>query len=203
MRTKHKHCCPKCYGKLRKQRDGMGWECGAGVHLQQDSTQKLYLREFPLRRLTPAKIKALRKVKAHILQEPKRFAMGLWTSDHLVALRYDPRTSPPLEDIKLRGNQWNDFNQHEMKTLPSCGTVACIGGWLELLGGENLFSYDILWPLFSVERWPERLRRRYKKAQTPSKRAFLAGRALDEFIQLDGHWGKRVARWRNDTGTFE
>lgn len=53
-------------------------------------------------------VRMLRKVKRHILAEPKRIGMNYWC---------------------IKG----DEVVKEGLKVPACGTVACIGGWLETL----------------------------------------------------------------------
>jgi hypothetical protein len=132
------------------------------------------------KQLTPASIRALRRIKAHILQEPKRFAMGFWSWQKAESPYPKPPSGP---------NAWNGGNPYEAQSVPQCGTVACIGGWSELLGLGGILHPNLLWPLISVDRWPEPLKAKYKKARTPSGRAKLAGQAIEEFIKLDGEWG--------------
>lgn len=59
--------------------------------------------------LTPAAVKMLRRVQRLILAEPKRIAMRLW---------YTHEKYHPLDLV--RG-------------YPKCGTVGCIGGWVDVL----------------------------------------------------------------------
>ena len=58
--------------------------------------------------LSAGAVRMLRKVKRHILAEPKRISMGFWC---------------------LTGD---DVTINSLKASP-CGTVGCIGGWLETL----------------------------------------------------------------------
>jgi hypothetical protein len=64
-------------------------------------------REY-VRFLKPRAVKLLRRVQAHIREEPLRFHMDFWCS------YYRPDDNPE----------------------PHCNTVGCIGGWIELLGNR-------------------------------------------------------------------
>src|SRR5271170_7179975 len=67
----------------------------------------------------------LLKVKQHILEEPSRLIMGDWL------MAYPPGLN--IRDFAAR------------ITVPSCGTVGCIAGWVCELGGvEQARSYTSL-----------------------------------------------------------
>ena len=64
-------------------------------------------------------------VKALALEEPKRIAMGWW----LVQNGY---SSDALLVRVLKGG------------FPECGTVGCVGGWVEVLTGNNVRAVKVL-----------------------------------------------------------
>lgn len=131
-------------------------------------------------------VELLQKVKAHILEEPKRLKMSQW------GRKVDPFTGP------------------------ACGTVGCIAGWAAFLskpayiGSEALYSYcDGLYSqarldaaelldvnkrqqeyLFFVGYWPEPFRERYQIADVfPDNHTELAqitAERIDHFIATDG-----------------
>jgi len=63
-------------------------------------------------KLSRKAVTLLRKVKQHILEDPERIAMGVWR-------------------IEERGIA----NRYGLE-IPSCGTVACIAGWTEILSRQ-------------------------------------------------------------------
>jgi hypothetical protein len=128
-------------------------------------------------------VKLLRKVKKHILEEPKRFIMGDWVV----------RKEAP-------GHQVCD-DDGNYRPFAKCGTAACIAGWTmllskvdpstvdsysaaasELLGIGNTFHN----PLFYTDDWPLEYEAAYKNAKTPAGRARVAARRIEHFIKTDG-----------------
>lgn len=63
-----------------------------------------------MKRLSPKAIALLRRVKAHILKEPRRIDMSTWVE-----------------------YEWYDDENDRSRPWPKCGTVGCIGGWVEVL----------------------------------------------------------------------
>jgi hypothetical protein len=123
----------------------------------------------------PINEKLLRKVQQHILEEPKRFMM-----DDVIF------KGEPGEDIYDGGLCWG---------LPSCGTAACIGGWTLLLSknsGADLSKAQKLLglneqqeeTLFYVENWPGRFIKSWRKAKTPTARARVASKRIDQFLEV-------------------
>jgi hypothetical protein len=134
-------------------------------------------------------IKLLRKVKKHILEEPKRFDMGSW-------------------GFKKRG-----------RGAPICKTVACIAGWatiLQTLPGKKLLqlpkinlngsledesvmlvnrgtgqqalqiSYQQAEVLFYVENWPTEFLDEWYAAKNKKELAQATANRIDHFIKT-GH----------------
>lgn len=148
-------------------------------------------------------VELLKKVKAHILEEPMRVYMGDW---YIRLSEYDGEMFEVDDDILMP---------------PACGTVACICGWAaELSGseskggsaGKRLLGLDgSPWfpessrphssrprqladtphsqaqRLFFNECWPAEFRDRLKqfKPQTPEYAQVVADR-IDHFIATDG-----------------
>lgn len=148
----------------------------------------------------------LKRIKAHILKEPKRLDMNL-----LVDIKHNETIGYELPNTKDR--QW-----------PACGTVGCIAGWAVLLSGgkpitcgseegwwekgakllglntamaNRLFStplnaldeWDALYPLHEDERpdtWPKKFANRYVDAKTPRGRALATAARIDHFIKTKG-----------------
>lgn len=125
----------------------------------------------------------LLKVKEQILKEPNSFFMSGWVNKNYF----------PFEDYELT------------ITKPDCGTAACIGGWTCLLGeankqdvnekGHSAVAAKLLGleehetgKLFSVERWPNHLYKRWGKAKSVEERAKIAAEVIDDFIE--NHCGK-------------
>jgi hypothetical protein len=65
-------------------------------------------------------VKLLRKVKRHILLEPKRLNMGCF-----IARKDELQDDPLMYPVKF----------------PSCGTVGCIAGWAVALSTEKKLKY--------------------------------------------------------------
>jgi hypothetical protein len=127
-------------------------------------------------------VELLEKVKAHILEEPRRFNMSLFV-----------------------------FNQGEIEDLPKnerppCGTMACIAGWAVMLadGPPAIINDDYyltvedravevlglneeqVGALFYDPAWPEKYADAYENARTPRQRARVAARRIDHFIKTNG-----------------
>lgn len=124
--------------------------------------------------------KLLRKVKKHILEEPKRLAMIHWSKRGL-----------PGTQLKSEG-----WGEEPTRTFPPCGTVGCIAGWACMLSGmysgSSYEGGDLLGipdstslrnSLFIVEDWPEPIRSEYICATTPERRAKLAAKRINLFIK--------------------
>lgn len=111
------------------------------------------------------KVGLLRRVKLHILEEPRRLDMTLWKS---IRWGEDP---------------------------PPCGTTACIGGWALILSqyqGKGPVDRDAAKALhltkkqavrlFYVSFWPPEFKDAYLRAK-PKKRAAIAAARIDHFIK--------------------
>lgn len=123
----------------------------------------------------------LRKVAKHILEEPARYEQNVW-------LRLGvPGKVTNLEHID---NAPTEF--------PACGTIACLGGWVNQLTsvrsrdddtfrracgqigvdsemGANLFGYNT--------GWPEPYMTAYENATTLRGKAKVAARRIEHFIK--------------------
>jgi hypothetical protein len=113
----------------------------------------------------------LNKVKKHILEEPYRLAMTTWMCN-----------LPAGTEMHLGG--WGEVRT----TVPKCGTVGCIAGWITMIAYpdkvkraeiENLYGINIAakralgiselsvyyggipFELFYVDRWPEPYKSQY------------------------------------------
>jgi len=132
----------------------------------------------------------LRRVRDHILEEPRRLYMGMY-----IRRKADG-------DV-LSTNPWDHGTG---KTLPyaPCGTAACIAGWAALLSGLDpkygwlraatvaakalrLGEYSEQFDsLVAVDRWPEPFQSRYMRAMTAPARAKAAADRIDHFIATKG-----------------
>ena len=119
-------------------------------------------------------VKLLRRVKKHILEEPRRFAMGTWQSYG------EPKTEAAI------GLSWNARNPYENEQkFPECGTIACIGGWAEYFE-HNSQIREWGGKLISASLWPDKFYTRYAKAKTARTRAKIAAERIDHFIATKG-----------------
>jgi hypothetical protein len=138
-------------------------------------------------------VKLLRKIQRHILAEPKRYAQ---------------------DTVITRGKAGDIFGvEYEVgrHLFPECGTVACLGGWAELLSKDQRprgvstleFARKILGltedesaRLFSGineemyigigRSWPKQYETAYMNAKTLRGRAHVAVRRIDHFIKTKG-----------------
>lgn len=126
-------------------------------------------------------IPLLKKIKQHILEEPKRY-----DQDETVSFDKEGSLS------------WNG------RTYPSCGTIACLGGWAYLLTHKN--KPTAFTPIFSEAKrvcgltdvqgsnlfdgsgggWPQPYNAQYLKAKTVQGKANVAGKLLDKVIETNG-----------------
>lgn len=131
-------------------------------------------------------VKLLRRIKRHILAEPKRFLMTCTV-------------------LKARSQaEW----KHELdmksaddasKVRPPCGTAACIAGWAGLFTNCRYQGYSLLnhaarvlgveqtpsWAghtLFSSCAWPHPFASRYIQAKSPARRAKIAAERIEHLI---------------------
>lgn len=132
----------------------------------------------------------LLRVKAHILEEPNRLKMTHWVLDKSEASGGRSCTGAYWGEPPLGGIQF-----------PKCNTVGCIAGWAvlltdgmnaaseadflivdrakQLLGFGRYYDADAL---FSVDDWPDDLRRAYCVATTQRERAQIVAARIDRFI---------------------
>lgn len=120
--------------------------------------------------------KLLRKVAAHILEEPKRFIM---------------------QELMRKGQPGvvEQFGRIDVaRPLPPCGTAACIAGWVCILGETpNVdkndanaileISEDAGERLFFVPNWPERYKRKWNATTDLNVRARLGKTRINHFIK--------------------
>lgn len=129
--------------------------------------------------------KLLRKVQAHILEEPKRLHMGNWV-------------------------RWTNKSDKEK---PACGTVGCIAGWSVLLTsrqgktfrqkvsalmGDEKPDVETLaiqrlkltrpqcYRLFYQASWPQLEKEAFDLAQSATARAVITAARIDLFIKSRG-----------------
>lgn len=126
----------------------------------------------------------LRRIKRHILEEPRRFFMegivvtGIPGQPFINVLAYDD-----LPEL-----------------VPACGTAACIHGWTALLSGKTpkqTKKLRLKWSarklglpssvarddsLFIADYWPQPYRRQYNNACTSLKRAKIAAARIEHLI---------------------
>lgn len=120
-------------------------------------------------------VKLLRKIKKHILEEPRRLVM--WAVQ-LNKSDGSPKFIPDGPTIK------------ETVPFAKCGTAACIAGWACILSKEEVgltraeqllgIDDDQSRSLFNAERWPSA--DAYSRAKTQRQRANLAAKRIDQFI---------------------
>lgn len=132
----------------------------------------------------------LQKVKAHILEEPNRFAMeDFWLSGGCLLAAIEGKEIRP-------------------RKIPACGTVACIAGWACLLKG--IPTRDIChtraakllripfnsgqggsYSLFYSDSWPYKFRDKYNAARTAEQQTKVAAAYIDWFCKEYGPQPKR------------
>jgi hypothetical protein len=137
-------------------------------------------------------VKLLRRIQKHILAEPRRY------NQNATIIKAEP-------GAKVRPDRGEDVN-----IVPACGTVACIGGWADILGaarGAKIreFSFDRARKLLGLDEdqgirlfdyitdetrpwltWPDQFTDAYLAAKTPRGRARVAVRRIDHFIATKG-----------------
>jgi hypothetical protein len=134
----------------------------------------------------------LLKVKAHILEEPKRVYMDNWRVE-----------CAPGGNVWV----WASSNKGEALLIaPSCGTIGCISGWMYMLAPEEkklnwtdgLFSgaerHDLLevdlvtgQRLFYSANWPDEFQDRLRGAELQSLAyAQVVADRIDRFIETEG-----------------
>jgi hypothetical protein len=128
----------------------------------------------------------LLKVKAHILEEPRRIWMSVWKKDA------DQKLSSEYEKGWLVPPTILTENER-----PPCNTVGCIAGWATTLAGKDFGSeyqaaklleldIDQKTKLFYVPNWPSDFQYAYRHAQDAKERADAVARRIDHFIATDG-----------------
>lgn len=139
-------------------------------------------------------VKLLRQVKRHILEEPKRLQMGIWSASAKRQVRQ---------------------GYMEKDEAPACGTTGCIAGWAVILhkaGSRTDFlkvlrsirGHDyrhVMQPkaiallelteaqadsLFFVGDWPGSFEGDYMNCKTPKQRARVTAKRIEHFIRTKG-----------------
>jgi hypothetical protein len=122
-------------------------------------------------------VELLRKVQKHILEEPKRVDMDVWTKSG------EPGTTTTICGFDV--------------VFPSCGTVGCIWGWAAQLAGGNYLQLDY-WNVLSIDydkannlfhpnQWPKKFREALEKTEPQSvEYAQVICDRIDYFIDTDG-----------------
>lgn len=128
-------------------------------------------------------VKLLRRIQKHILEEPRRFFM-----DWFIA-----KGTPGKKDFKVTTDAWRG-GWDLAKSVPACGTAACIAGWVNLFTGHKPNAYELARKelgitknqaiqLFNSGLWPEPYDLRYEHAKTPRRRASIACKRIEHFIK--------------------
>lgn len=144
----------------------------------------------------------LLRVKAHILEEPRRLNMSEWIQDATGEVRCDFENSglDSYEDFQTLPE---DFQTLPKSLIPACGTVACIAGWTTQLAGEICEDRDVegrakdlldisfsgSQNLFYPFNWSDKsLRDAYYSAglENPQARAEIVAKVIDQFIARYG-----------------
>lgn len=127
-------------------------------------------------------VKLLRKVKRHILAEPKRFVMWTWMAKKADARTFNKFTS--------------DAHDNRSVSFAKCGTAACIAGWTCILAGDGdpddfeataggfLEINDAQRKrLFALDSWPTKFRAAYEKAVSQRTFVRIAAQRIEHFIK--------------------
>lgn len=127
--------------------------------------------------------KLLRKIKKHILEEPKRFVM------HSLILTKDHGYTDTYTD-----------DANKTTKFAACGTAACIAGWATILSGKKEGEVDV-WDfgskvlelnniqtlnLFDDDSWPQNFGRAFHSSKSRKKRAEIAADRIEHFIKTKG-----------------
>lgn len=127
-------------------------------------------------------VKLLRKVKKHILEEPKRLYMRSY--------------------VRKRGEGIGliTSDTHRRRAFPRCGTAACIAGWSLILSGKEIDStqgyrveaceligipVDKSYRLFDPDGWPAKFREGAKD-DGKTETAKVAAARIEHFIKTKG-----------------
>jgi hypothetical protein len=134
-------------------------------------------------------IKLLRRIQAHITEEPRRFTMGAFE------IYGEPGTKNWIRDTCTRACT-TDISP----VVPPCGTAACIAGWANAMTGAKkgqlddpsraakklgLPDIDDTAYLFGNPEyyWPNPFGKLYAKARTAKQRAKIACARIDHLIE--------------------
>ena len=133
----------------------------------------------------PLNVKLLRQVKKHILAEPKRLRMDTWIKRGMAG-----------ETAHFSSGGYGEPTEC---TIPDCGTVGCIAGWVTLLGKPDehldfsvesaaraLLDYNPYFQPFSLffaDHWPMAQQQKYYDAKTAEDRAKIVGQVIDIYIR--------------------
>lgn len=149
-------------------------------------------------------VELLRKVQAHIKEEPRRLIMSVWFQ--------------PFADRVTMDLQWESFSNHKIglgmlpePLVPPCGTIGCIRGWAHNLSGDK-YSISSCYKglnipehfeslLYRVDEWPYKFQESYRTTDSPAVRADITCRVIDDFIQRYEAIINRY--WENPTDIYD
>lgn len=128
----------------------------------------------------------LRRIRNHILAEPRRLVMDSYILDKSYA----------DEKVKDQDSACNEYN------FAKCGTAACIAGWTVLLSSlPNCLEPSIMsaieprairalkithlqaFRLFNVDKWPEKFQKAYRACKVIKTKARIAADRINHFIK--------------------
>jgi hypothetical protein len=136
-------------------------------------------------------VELLRKVKEHILEEPRRLIMNSW---RVLANGMDKSSlARKAGPNSFRGDGG------EVVEFANCGTAACISGWACIITGQKRvrdfksrgrkildLNEHQAERLFLPDSWPNEFYRAYEHANSQKERAKIAAARIDHFIATKG-----------------
>lgn len=118
-------------------------------------------------------IRHLEKIRDHILEQPNRFAMGVFW-----------RQEKAGEVLRNPSIEWSSNRFEAGQTFPECGTICCIAGWSRVFGGGSIKGINsAIVVLADVHEWPKPFRDQYPLAKKPKERAQIAAARIDHYIK--------------------
>lgn len=145
----------------------------------------------------PLNIPMLRRIQAHILEEPRRLNMSTWGKCGL-------EPGDEIDRNYEQGIAGGDFHCLTPQSCPPCGTAGCLAGWTVMLEAldrgvrpyfgqcsmADVEAVRILGldakeapKLFYPDNWDSDFWSEYKQATTPLELADITSRYIDWFIE--------------------
>lgn len=129
----------------------------------------------------------LDKIKAHIMEEPRRIIMSVW------------REQTTKRSLEAAVPLLNGISKYITVKAPPCGTIGCIAGWAQVLTKTTELGHpeiaarlvlgldqEVANRLFLTRQWPLKFHKSYIRCKTAKGRAKVVCDRITHFQKTKG-----------------